>query len=114
MISLRLAKQKARKTVQPSTISEDRPRYPYGTAISLETDTLSKLGQGVEDYSMSGKVSIHGIAKVTGLSKRENEGDGRARQTVDLQLTHLDVTKGKTLLRDLRKKIGNPCPKSRK
>lgn len=110
MINLRLAKKKAKKLAQPTTM-EEGPRYPWGTSVTLETETLKKLGQGVGDYSIGDSVALQGIAKVTSLRKSENER-GPASQTVDLQLTNLGVNKGKTL-REVHK-AGNPCPKSKR
>lgn len=94
LVSVKLTTAEQKDAVEPS--SADRPRYPWGLSISLDTDTLDKLGMKTlpdvgEAYMLVARVDV------TGVSSNESEG-GKAR-SVSLQITDLcleDATKKKS------------------
>jgi len=85
-MKLTTAEQKA--MMSPSLAVGDRPRYPWGLSITLDTDTLDKLGLkklpevGAEFY-------LCASADVVSLSSNESEG-GKNR-SLSLQITALSL-----------------------
>lgn len=62
------------------------PRYPWGTSLRLDLDTLKKLGMDIADIKAGGKYEIHGTVEVTGTNV-STDNDGKMRGEVNLQLT---------------------------
>lgn len=63
------------------------PKYPYGLCISLDDDSLAKLGLEGECEPGDG-VQLIAMAKVTNASATE-KADGSTCRRVELQITHL-------------------------
>jgi len=75
----------------PST--GEREKYPYGLEITLETESLNKLGISLLDYKIGGEVNIVAKGKVERISQSEELG--RDRKTMGIQITHLSLDTGK-------------------
>ena len=65
------------------------PKYPYGTSLDLNNDTLEKLGI-TKLPSVGEEVTITAKAKVTRISAYEEQGG--AEQCLGLQITDMDVS----------------------
>jgi len=65
--------------------SPERPRYPWGLSISLDNDTLEKLG--LELPKVGSELLL--AAKVTVTSVSANEGSEGVYRNVSLQITDL-------------------------
>lgn len=64
------------------------PLYPYGLCISLEEDSLKKLGLDGAGAEPGDGIQLIAMAKVTNASARE-QADGSTRRCVELQITHM-------------------------
>lgn len=81
------AKEAAAEVAAPAP--SDGPKYPWGLCITLNDDTLEKLG--VKTLPAAGTtVTIIAKAQVTSTSERQTEGDG-TKQSMDLQITDMQV-----------------------
>lgn len=69
--------------------SDEAPKYPYGTCLDLNDDTLKKLGI-TKMPAIGEEVAITAIAKVTRLSMEEEE-QGGAEMYLSLQITQMEV-----------------------
>lgn len=70
------------------------PKYPYGLCISLDDDSLEKLGMAGDLPPVGSIINFMAIAKVTSASENEREGmDGKAEKCcrVELQITDMGV-----------------------
>ena len=67
--------------------TDSKPKYPYGLSITLDSDTVKKLG--LEDCTVGTEYDIEGKMKCTNMSENENE-DGSYNQTMTMQITSLD------------------------
>lgn len=70
------------------------PTYPYGLTISLDNETLEKLGIDGDLPSVGEMIHIAGMAKVTCASETERTTEGDGKETcrrIELQLTHMAV-----------------------
>ena len=85
MVSMkRDRKEKKEAEVAPSKNYDD---YPYGLSMSLEHDSLNKLGiKKLPKVGKKVKLRLH--AKVTRVSDSQSE-DGRQDRSVHLQVTHM-------------------------
>lgn len=63
------------------------PDYPYGLSLSLSEIELDKLGL-TSDVEVGDMIHMHGMAKVTSVSKNDSESNGPCCR-VELQITHL-------------------------
>lgn len=70
------------------------PMYPYGLCISLDDETLKKLGLDGDMPGVGDIIQFNAIAKVTSVSENEREGtDGAKTQCrrVELQITDMGI-----------------------
>jgi hypothetical protein len=68
------------------------PKYPWGLSLSLETETLNKLGMTIKDFEIGSMVPISVMARVTSLSMNERE-DGDKSSCVGLICAQMDFNK---------------------
>lgn len=95
MVSLKLSKKEAKSEYgEVATPSKDTPRYPYGTRIDLDTDTLDKLGIDLSDYDMNDTCTITAKAVVVGKNESQRQG-GDPRKSLDLQITDIMIDTGR-------------------
>jgi hypothetical protein len=64
----------------------DKREYPYGLEISLSSEDLAKLGQGMP--AVGAELMLHACVKVTRTSSYQ-EADGEAEGSVSLQITDM-------------------------
>lgn len=89
------AKAEAAKYDAPLPVSTASvPTYPYGLCISLDEETMEKLGMDGEMPSVGEVMQFTAMAKVTSASINEREkGDGTKEQCcrLELQITDMGV-----------------------
>ncbi len=94
---MNLHSMKRTKAEKKSTSDEATPvgydeteDYPYGLEISLEKESLEKLGLNIEDFTVGGKVDIVCQAEVTRLhqsvSKRNDAHTSASIQITDMAM----------------------------
>jgi hypothetical protein len=86
LINMENTSAEAEEQVSPTA---DAPKYPWGLCISLNDESLEKLG--VKTLPAVGTdVTIIAKATVSGTSEFSTEGEG-SRASMDLQITDLQV-----------------------
>lgn len=86
MAQSKKALSKAEKVSIPSSGS----RYPYGLGLSLDHDSLKKLGvKGM--HKVGSHVHITAKARVTSTEERK-QGDGNMSRNMQLQIEHLAMS----------------------
>ena len=83
MADLKMAK-KAKKDSAPSVAAPDTPDYPYGTRLSLNADSLDKLGLKSMP-KVGSKFMVHGMGVVTAVSSHESKNGGDRSVEIQLQ-----------------------------
>ncbi|WP_076738223.1 capsid staple protein [Cronobacter sakazakii] len=69
--------------------TKTRDEYPWGLRISLDNETIKRLGIDARMMPSVGDViSIAGMAKVVSVSTHSSDGDEQ-RSSIDLQVTDL-------------------------
>lgn len=69
---------------------EDKPNYPYGLKITLDADTIEKLG--LSDLPEVGsKVQIVAVAEVVNVRKDSEYGDV-AKHSIELQIQDMEAS----------------------
>lgn len=85
--SLKMPKEKLRRQM---TVEEpERPRYPWGTKLTLDKATLKKLDLKVDNFEIGDTVMVMGKAKITELIKNISESNENER--IELQITDMDI-----------------------
>ena len=85
-------------------------RYPYGTRIDLNDETMEMLGIDADDFAVEDSIKITAKAKVISTNKREDidsdTGSPKINQSIEVQITHLELsaTESKTV-RELMRMI---------
>lgn len=70
----------------PAIEASKGPKYPYGLALSLDGDTVERLG--LEDCKVGDEYDIIAKGKITSMSENDSEGQ-EYNKTVTLQLTSI-------------------------
>lgn len=81
-------KQKPEREEMPGEIDKDEPRYPYGLCLSLDKNSLEKLGITALP-KVGGEMMITAKAKITGTSQYDSQGVSDMR--VELQITDMNI-----------------------
>lgn len=87
--------RKESKKDKSAVVSPSRGEdYPYGMRISLDHDSLEKLGmhEGAMP-SVGDEMHIHAKTKVQRTSEDQHEGDSKKKRHIELQITHMKVKK---------------------
>lgn len=90
MVSLALTADEAKETIIGCASSDpkDMPKYPYGTTLDLNDETLKKLGLD-KLPEVGEEVAITCLAKITRISAYE-EQEGVER-SLGLQIVDMDL-----------------------
>jgi hypothetical protein len=67
-------------------------KYPWGLQITLEKESLKKLGLSADSFDIDAPVFITAKTEVTSISKNEAI-DGESRESVGLQIVAMDVSR---------------------
>ena len=77
---------KKTRTIKPLSVME-QPRYPYGLEITLNKESLQKLGEKAESYIVGKDLYIMARVKVSGVRIVDSENSNN--RSVDLQITDM-------------------------
>jgi len=91
--SMKMPKREMEKMAEPSSIATDRPMYPWGLSVSLDTCCLAMLGLDASDFQIGEAKTLIARVEVTGISSSESK-DGDANQSVQLQITDMCLEEG--------------------
>jgi len=87
MTDMKMSKKESKKDTEPAKM--DMPEYPYGLKISLNTESLDKLGikklKAVGDYC-----KISGVGKVERVSESSDSYEEDHRD-MSIQITKLSL-----------------------
>jgi hypothetical protein len=71
----------------------DKPNYPYGLRIHIDSESYEKLG--LKDCQVGEKVMLAGMGMIMSVNAEEMNGDEK-EYSVSIQITELDVKKEKS------------------
>lgn len=103
MVNMELTEKESKKDTVES-MENQMPKYPWGLSISLDNDSLEKLGMEDEDFEAGQEFTIECRVKVMGFSEDETINDG-VRKCVRLQITEMEVSDGSTEPEKMAKKL---------
>ncbi len=89
MISTKMSPEKAKEYTDGPTSAADAPAYSWGTSLCLDTEMLGKLGISTPP-EVGTEFMLQARCVVTGTSQRQQQ-DGDKDQSLDLQLTEMDL-----------------------
>ena len=97
MVSLAKTPAEVKEDMAPMVAANPMPtapQYPYGCCISLENETLQKLGLDGDLPAVGDVIEFMATAKVTSASMNERMDENGKPETccrVELQITDMDV-----------------------
>lgn len=95
MVDLARSAAEVKKEMTTITSMPDRaPEYPCGCCISLDDETLEKVGLSGDLPSLGSLIHFCAVAKVTSASMSESmDGDGKPRKCcrVELQIVQMGI-----------------------
>jgi len=90
LVDMKLSKKEVKKERDSFMGPESNgPKYPWGLSLDLNDEVLEKLGVSAKDFKVGEDVVIKAKAKIKRLGSNEDEAD--KRESIDLQITHLEV-----------------------
>ena len=72
----------------------DRPEYPYGLRISLDDESLTKLGMS-ELPTVDAEFTLEALTCVIGVSRNYTHDPGTQGRSLELQIKALQLTPAK-------------------
>jgi hypothetical protein len=94
LINMQQSAEEAKEYTEPK--ASDAPKYPWGLCITLNDDSLEKLGIDALP-AVDVEVTIIAKAIVSRTSEYQTQG-GESERSLDLQITDMQVGVGKDLL----------------
>jgi hypothetical protein len=86
MIDMKLTNQaKGDATMLAEADKPEGPEYPYGLRISLDNDSLTKLGMN-ELPALDAEFTLTAKVCVVSVSQHESQGSDKPHRSVDLQI----------------------------
>lgn len=92
MIDMKLdTKPRKDETMLGGPVEADRPEYPYGLRISLDSEALKKLG--ITDMpALDSEHKLVALVCVVGTSQHESQGADGPHRSVELQIEQMALT----------------------
>jgi hypothetical protein len=87
LINMQQSAEEAKEYTEPSVA--DAPKYPWGLCITLDDDSLEKLGVKTLP-TVETVVTIVAKATVSRISENQTQG-GESERSMDLQITDLQI-----------------------
>jgi len=87
--SMKLTKQErsGEEEKMPTAGKYEGPEYPYGLEISLEKESLEKLGLDIDDFTVGGEIEIICNGEITRTN--ESAGKNNINSSVSIQITEM-------------------------
>ena len=102
MISMRKSKEEMREDSQPH---ESKEEYPWGLRITLEEDSLDRLGMDTMP-EVSKTMTLIATVEVVNVSENANKDEETIRRSLGLQITDMNLSPEKKAI-DLKKIYDN-------
>lgn len=89
MVNMAMDPEEAAEQMQPMADSTEGPRYPYGLELSLDDDSMAKLGMATcPDVGYVMKLTA--LVTVTSCSTSQQQG-GDAENSMRMQITDMQL-----------------------
>ena len=88
MINMKMSKKEAQEEMQPT--AADAPEYPYGLTISLDEESMAKLGI-TELPKVGATMTLTAQVSVCGTSQYSTQG-GEDESNLSLQITDMELS----------------------
>lgn len=90
MVSMKMSATEAEKYAGgPAMSAGDAPMYPYGLCLSLNNESLKKLGI-TNPPAVGTKFQLSAIVEVTGF-RQNKEHDGDTNSNAEMQITDMEI-----------------------
>lgn len=87
MIDMKITESE-KKDASLLSVVDDRPNYPYGLEIRLDSETIKKLN--LKDPQVGQKMMMEAMVEITSVSSTNFKGDEK-KYTVNMQITQMEL-----------------------
>lgn len=94
MIDMKLPEAGKDETAIGAVEGMDSPEYPYGLRLSLDSESLKKLGMG-ELPAIDAEFKLVSLVCVVGVSQNDSQGSEEPYRSVDLQIEMMELSPAK-------------------
>lgn len=94
MIDMKLPEAGKDKSATCCADEMDSPEYPYGLRLSLDSESLKKLGMG-ELPAIDAEFKLAALVCVVGVSQNDSQGSEEPHRCVDLQIEMMELSPAK-------------------
>ena len=94
MIDMKLPKAGKDEAPMGAAESMDSPEYPYGLRLSLDSESLKKLGM-TELPAIDAEFKLVALVCVVGVSQNDSQGSEEPYRSVDLQIEMMELSPAK-------------------
>ena len=94
LIDMKLKPQPKAEEKTLLSVDSDRPEYPYGLRISLDDESLTKLGMS-ELPTVDAEFILEALTCVIGVSRNYTQDPGTQHRLLELQIKTLQLTPAK-------------------
>lgn len=94
MIDMKLPPAKKGESDTCCTADMEAPEYPYGLRLSLDSESLKKLGM-TELPAVDAEFKLVALACVVGVSQNDSQGSEEPYRCVDLQIEMMELSSSK-------------------
>lgn len=91
LVSVKIDKAAQEKRYAEPSVAADRPMYPWGLSVNLDTETLEKLGLADDLPEVGSMMKLEAKVDVVSVSENETAGGGKSC-SVSLQITDLGLS----------------------
>src|SRR6185369_7597591 len=88
MVNMKMSAEEAKEYTQPTP--GDAPEYPWGLCISLDEDSIAKLGI-TSLPAVGSQMQVQALVTVSSTSEN-NTQSGEKERRVELQITDMELT----------------------
>jgi hypothetical protein len=88
LTSMKISKAERESLYSEKSIATEGPMYPYGLSVSLDNESMEKLGLEAGDLSVGSSMVLVAKVEVCSVSSSEYKG-GDPNQSVTLQITDM-------------------------
>jgi len=89
LIDLKLPKKTKKAEEDTAKAIPDDRKYPYGTRITFDSDTFSKIPV-LSKLKLGEEVNVTGVGEVVALSRNEREG-AKPSKDLSIQIQKIDI-----------------------
>ena len=92
MKNMRMNAEEKKDLYSPESVIDDKPEYPYGLTITLNQESIEKLGIDAKSLKIGQAFKVLAEAKIKEIREVKENGDVQ-EHSIELQICEMDMAK---------------------